>query len=126
MILMCEFEGSPGVYCDRSFFFMNFDGHAHNPVFNSKYNLLYSDGKNDMHKELMEKMGLTKDDLPTLRAFDPKKPYVHYKYDKPHADINLNSLLTFGSEVASGKLTTIKLTEPFMPLQDWNIYLVKD
>ena len=82
------------------------------------YRFVYSDGTNDFHKELMNKMGLTNDDLPTIRAFDPREPYHHFKFDEDVEELNLNSLLNFVIGVTSGGATTIKLIEPFMPLQN--------
>ena len=128
-ILMCEFEkgaieatptseGVPGTYCDRSSWWHEFDDNAKVPALSSNYNFVYSDGRNAMHKELMTKMGLTNKDLPTLRAVDPTEPYHHFKYEKPLEEMNFNRLLTFAFGVTSGGSTTIKLTQPLMPLQN--------
>ena len=63
-------------------------------------------------------MGISNDDLPTIRAVDPREPYHHYRYDEPVEDLNHNSLLNFAIAVTSGGATTLKLIEPLMPRQN--------
>ena len=63
-------------------------------------------------------MGISNDDLPTIRAVDPREPYHHYKFDRPIEELNHNSLLNFVFGVTSGGATTIKLIEPLMPRQN--------
>ena len=65
----------------------------------------------------MDSMGLTSEDLPTLRAVVPDEPYHHFAFDKPIDQINYDRLINFAFGVTSGGATTIKNNAPFMPSQ---------
>ena len=114
-IMICQYEKVVGHYCDRQPWFNEFRTHSHQYTLNSQYNFAFSHEKIDMHEQLMEQMGLTNNDLPTIRAVSPKEPYHHFKYDLPIVDISYNSLLNFAFGVSSGGATTMKMKGPIMP-----------